>query len=201
MLTPSGGNTPWTEQEKNEHAIYGKQEAEQLRQPYSYVAHIQIHSPATVNCLEKEKTQWLALSWKGRLFWHFSSLLLNKQRNKALTKASGWASPVHCHIPYIHSCWWPCGKPMVPLAVRTGYWAVFTQSSKDKNKKLQNKWTSSFFAIFDYLYVICIFGDRKRRNWRTISTFLGFQNVNHSQGYFFFFLSQGTEIHTVIERV
>lgn len=43
-------------------AIYGKQEAEQLRQPYSYVTHIQSHNLATVNYLEKEKTQWLGLS-------------------------------------------------------------------------------------------------------------------------------------------
>lgn len=28
MLTPSGGNTGWTEQEKNGDAIYGRQEAE-----------------------------------------------------------------------------------------------------------------------------------------------------------------------------
>ena len=43
-------------------AIHGKQEAEQLRQPYSYVTHIQSHNLATVNYLEKEKIQWLALS-------------------------------------------------------------------------------------------------------------------------------------------
>ena len=43
-------------------AIHGKQEAEQLRQPYSYVTHIQSHKLATVNNLEKEKIQWLALS-------------------------------------------------------------------------------------------------------------------------------------------
>lgn len=28
MLTPSGGNTAWTEQEKTGDAIYGRQEAE-----------------------------------------------------------------------------------------------------------------------------------------------------------------------------
>lgn len=190
MLTPSRGNAPWTEQKKKKkrkhgNAIYGKQEAEQLRQRYSYVTHFQSHNLANVNYLEKEKTQWLALSLKGRLSWHFSTLLLNKQRNKALNKASGWVNPIYCCIPHRHNCWPPCSKLLVPLVIITGCWAASTSSPQDKNKKLQNKWPSSFFAIFHYLYVIYILGDRKRRNWRTSLPFLYFQNVNNFQGYFF----------------